>query len=294
MNEILTLVGRNIKIYLRDRVAVFFSFLSVIILLMIYILFLGNQFTSPELEAIMSKSELDFFKYSVMMPGVLVLNTITISMGNLGTLIEDMDKRYLDGFLVTPVKRSKIVVSYYLSSLLITMVFTILMWLLAVILIGLTTGIYYRPEIIFSSIGLIVLFSFISSSMMVLITTFIKSMNAFGAFSGVFGSLIGFTTGIYMPLSVLPEFMMNIASVIPFTHFVVLLKSVIMTQSFEIMAGGGVPSEAITNLKEVFGASEIGFVGIDAPMIWILVLSALLAVVFLILATLRMNRRIHQ
>lgn len=97
MNEILTLMGRNIKIYLRDKVAVFFSFLSVIILLMIYILFLGNQFTSPSLEAIMSQAELDFFKYSVMMPGVLVLNTITISMGNLGTLIEDMDKKYLDG-----------------------------------------------------------------------------------------------------------------------------------------------------------------------------------------------------
>lgn len=294
MNEILTLMGRNIKIYLRDKVAVFFSFLSVIILLLIYILFLGNQFTSPSLEAILTASEIDFFKYSVMMPGVLVLNTITISMGNLGTLIEDMDKRYLDGFLVTPVKRSKIVVSYYLSSLIITLVFTILMWLLAVVLIGLTTGIYYRFDIILMSVGLIIVFSFISSSMMVLITTFIKSMNAFGAFSGVFGSLIGFTTGIYMPLSVLPSFMLDIASVIPFTHFVVLLKSIIMTQSIDMIAGGGVPEDAINGIKEGFGASEIGIIGIDVSMLWILVLSSILAVVFLVLATLRMSRRMHQ
>ena len=124
-----------------------------------------------------------------------MLNTITISVGNLGTLIEDVSKRYLDGFLVTPVKRGKIVVAYYLTSLLLTIIFTILMWLLAVLLIGLTTGIYYQVSVIFESIGLIVLFSFISSSMMVLITTFIKSINAFGAFSGVFGSLVGFVTG---------------------------------------------------------------------------------------------------
>ena len=294
MNEILTLMGRNIKIYLRDKVAVFFSFLSVIILLLIYILFLGNQFSSPTLETILTPAEIDFFKYSVMMPGVLVLNTLTISMGNLGTLIEDMDKRYLDGFLVTPVKRSKIVVSYYLSSLMITLVFTVLMWILAVVLIGLTTGIFYQFDVIFMSMGLIIIFSFISSSLMVLITTFIKSMNAFGAFSGVFGSLIGFTTGIYMPLSVLPEFMVNIASVVPFTHFVILLKSIIMKQSIDMIAGGGVPEDYIEGIKKGFGGSEIGIVGLDVPMIWILIFSSILAAVFLVLATLRMSRRMHQ
>jgi len=242
----------------------------------------------------LTPAEIDFFKYSVMMPGVLVLNTLTISMGNLGTLIEDMDKRYLDGFLVTPVKRSKIVISYYLSSLSITLVFTMLMWLLAVLLIGLTTGIFYQLDVILMSLGLIIVFSFISSSLMVLITTFIKSMNAFGAFSGVFGSLIGFTTGIYMPLSVLPEFMVNIASVIPFTHFVILLKSIIMRQSIDMIAGGGVPEDYIEGIKEGFGGSEIGIVGLDVPMIWILIFSSVLAAVFLILATLRMSRRMHQ
>lgn len=174
------------------------------------------------------------------------------------------------------------------------MVFTALMWLLAVVAIGLSTGIFYRVEIIFGSLGYIVLFSFISSSLMVLLTTFIKSMNAFGAFSGVFGSLIGFTTGIYMPLSVLPSFMMNIASVIPFTHFVILLKSLTLTQSVEMMSNGGIPADSINALKEAFGASEIGFVGLDVSMIWLLIFSGILAVVFLTLATLRMNRRIHQ
>lgn len=294
MNEILALMGRNIRVYLRDKVAVFFSFLSVIILLLIYILFLGNQFTSGSFSQFMTQGEIDFFKYSVMMPGVLVLNTITISVGNLGTLIEDVSKRYLDGFLVTPVKRGKIVVAYYLTSLLLTIIFTILMWLLAVLLIGLTTGIYYQVSVIFESIGLIVLFSFISSSMMVLITTFIKSINAFGAFSGVFGSLVGFVTGIYMPLSVLPEFMVHISSLVPFTHFVILLKSIVMRQSLEIIEGYGIPAEGIESIKYGFGANEIGIFGMQVDMLWIVIASLILAVGFLAIATIRMNRRIKQ
>ncbi len=39
----------------------------------------------------------------------------------------------LDGFLVTPVKRYKIVLSYYLSSIIVTATLTIFMWLLTVL-----------------------------------------------------------------------------------------------------------------------------------------------------------------
>ena len=51
MYEIISLIKRNIKIYLRDPLAVFFSFLSTIILMFIYIMFLG---AGGELSALLS------------------------------------------------------------------------------------------------------------------------------------------------------------------------------------------------------------------------------------------------
>ena len=42
LQSIWTLALRNIKCYLRDKTAVFFSFLSPLIILMLYLLFLGD------------------------------------------------------------------------------------------------------------------------------------------------------------------------------------------------------------------------------------------------------------
>ena len=43
MNKLGALISRNAKIYLRDRAAVFFSFLSVLIVFFLYILFIGKN-----------------------------------------------------------------------------------------------------------------------------------------------------------------------------------------------------------------------------------------------------------
>src|SRR5690606_36247190 len=139
MSEFLSLVSRNIKVFLRDKTAVFFSFLSVIILLMIYVLFLGNLMRISELDLTITSAQSDFMVYSQMMPGLLVINTLTISLGNLGNIINDLEYKIIDGFLVTPVKRFKVVVAYYLSSLIITIVISAFLVLLAYGVLGLTT-----------------------------------------------------------------------------------------------------------------------------------------------------------
>ncbi len=71
MNDILVLTKRNIKIYLRDKAAVFFSFLSIIILLALYFLFLKNAYITDELADLLAKNEIEFITNSLMISGVL-------------------------------------------------------------------------------------------------------------------------------------------------------------------------------------------------------------------------------
>ena len=42
MDTVLMMASRNIRIYVRNRMSVFFSFLSVIIIIALYVLFLGK------------------------------------------------------------------------------------------------------------------------------------------------------------------------------------------------------------------------------------------------------------
>lgn len=292
MYEIISLVKRNVKIYLRDKLAVFFSFLSTIILMMIYILFLGD-IGSESLTGILDKNEISFLVYGQMMAGVIVLNTLTIPLGNLGTVVTDFEQGKVDAFMVTPVKRYKIILGYYLSSLLITLVFSIVFWLLAATVLGFVTKIFYPIGTILLIVPVIMLFVFISTSIMILITTFIKSINAFGAVSGIFGSLIGFVSGIYIPLSSSsPVFLNYISSLIPFTHMGIFAKQILMAPGFELIKSKGGSEELISGLKDGFGYNEIGVLGIDLNLTIILILSIVLSMLLLLYATNRLNNRI--
>ena len=114
MFDLTSLVKRHILNFLRDKTAVFFSFLSVIILLALYFLFIGRQYTGGSELAFLSPQMKTYLTAGIMMGGILIINTASLSLGMMGNLITDLVQRKLDGFLVTPVKRYKIILSYYL------------------------------------------------------------------------------------------------------------------------------------------------------------------------------------
>lgn len=292
MYEVISLTTRNVKIFIRDKTAVFFSLLSVIILLAIYILFLGNAFSDDSLSSVLTPGELDFMTYSIMMSGVLVINTLTLSLGNLGNIISDFEYKMMNAFLVTPIRRYKIILAYYLSSLLITVTFTLFMWFLAIFGIGFFTGVWYNLETVLITSGLLVLFTFISTAFMIFLTTWIKSVNAFGAVAGIFGTIIGFMSGIYMPLSILPEFVRNIASVLPFTHMTILLKRVMFQQSLDLIVSRA-PEIPIDDVKYGIGATDLAIFGVSVDMFWIMLISTVISVLLLLWATARLSKRIQ-
>lgn len=286
MYDLQCLIKRNIKNFYRDRVAVFFSLLSVLILLGIYFLFIGKQFTSGEAFEGMDGNLKTFLSIGVIMGGVLVINTVSLSLGVMGNIVTDLEQRKLEGFLVTPVKRYKIVLSYYISSIFVTTIFTLIMFALTILILGLTSGYWYNLETITVASLLIVLFTFISSTMMIFLTTLLKTLNAFAALSGVLGTFIGFLCGIYMPLSIFSKGMIYIASVIPFTHMTILLKQVLLKQPLAELSA---PLSA--GLSEAYGADEIGVLGASIPIWGLMLASALIAVLLLFFAYRNLNKK---
>ena len=291
MYELTVLTKRNILIFIRDKVAVFFSFFSVIILLGLYILFLKNAYINDWLKTIYQPKEIDFFANSLLLSGILVINTVTLSLGNLGNIITDFEKKIINSFLVTPVKRFKIIFSHYLSSLIITYVFSLIMWLLAVLIVGFTTSIWYSLPVIIIISGLLLVFTFISTGLMIFITTFITSVNAFGAISGVLGTVIGFISGIYMPLSILPKAVQNISSLIPFTHMTALMKNYLLEPSFNLITLEN-KEEIILTIKETYNIGNIPIFNIEINMVWILLVSCFISFLFLGVATQRLSKKI--
>lgn len=291
MFEMTLLIVRNIKIFIRDKTTVFFSFLSVIILLGLYLLFLKNAYHIEFLDQVMTPNQLDFMVNSMLMGGVLVINTTTLSLGNLGNIVNDFEDHKIDAFIITPIQRIKIILSYLIASILITLVFTLLMWFLTILIVGLSTQIWYRMDVILKTTGLLVLYTFISTSIMILLITYIKSTNAFGAISGILGTVIGFMSGIYLPLSQLPQNIQVFSTMLPYTHMTIYLKRVMMTQSFEILSNK-IPKEAMQEIQQGYTIAPLPVLGYHLDPVWILCLCILLSILCIFCATIRLMKRI--
>lgn len=289
MYNLLSLIKRNIKVYLRDKASVFFSFLSVIILLALYFLFLGRQYTSGAHFDTLSSNLKTFLSVGVIMGGVLVINTVSLSLGVMGSIVADLETRRLDGFLVTPIERYKVSVAYYVSSVIVTSFFTLIMWFLTILYVGLFTGYWYHFDTIIIVSLLLLLFTYISSAMMLFLVTLIKSQNAFGALAGVLGTVIGFMSGIYMPLEVLGAGMTKVASLNPFTHMTILLKQILLKEPFALLD----PNFAEA-LKIPYGTINIGVFGLDIPLVYLIIGSVILALLFLLLSYRNLNRKMKK
>ncbi|AUD63583.1 hypothetical protein BK010_08780 [Tenericutes bacterium MO-XQ] len=295
MYEFVALVKRHMLKFLRDKTAVFFSFLSVIILLALYFLFIGESYVSNlrelQEEGIFTRGFVDFVKISNMMGGILVVNTISLSLGIMGNVITDLEQRALDAYLVTPVKRYKIIFSYYVSAIIVTIFFTLIMWGFTILYAGIVSGYWYTFEVIIKTSLLLLFFTFISSSLMIYLTTLLKSVNAFGTLSGILGTLIGFICGIYFPLANFSSGIQYVSSVFPFTHMTILLKNIMLDQSLTALQTT-VPVDAFERIKLYFGVNELGVFGQHVDMIWLMIGSAVIACILLYLGYFNMSRKI--
>ncbi|MFA7612459.1 MAG: ABC transporter permease [Acholeplasmataceae bacterium] len=297
MYEFLNMTKRNILIFIRDKTTVFLSFLSVFILLLLYVLFIGNGFVDGfvnEGAAIDNKLK-TFLITSIVMGGAIVVNTASLSLGVMSSIVSDLESNKLDGFLVSPIKRHKIILSYYVTSIIITTVLTIFLWFLAVLYVGVASGYWYKTMTVLKVSSLIILYTFISSTFMIFMTSLIKSTNAFSTLAGVFGTIIGFISGAYIPLSQLGKLPLNIASLVPFSHMTMQLKQILLEEPYKILkTAPGMTEELFDIATEAYGTNQI-LIFNNSINIWLILgVSALIGITLLFITYKRLNNKMEK
>lgn len=233
---ILGLIKRNLKLYFRDKATVFFSMMGVFIIIMLYLVFLGDMMVSYAMSEVSDGSGIDvrFLMDSWIMAGVITVATITTTLGSFGTLVMDNTTKVINDFKVAPIKRSSIVFAYVLSSVVVGVLMSVISLAFAEIYIIISGGDLISFAGFAKTLGVIILSVLMSSSIIFVIIGFIKSNNAFGAVSTVFGSTIGFLMGVYIPIGNLPNGVQSIIRFFPFAHPAVLMRQVMMTEAVDL------------------------------------------------------------
>lgn len=260
------LIKRNILVYSRDRSNIFFSLLSMLIIIGLMVVFLGKmnadgvvnllQEFGEERDTIADRANAEQLIMLWTLAGIVVVNSITITLSMVGIMVEDEVHRKLSSFYVAPVKRGIFVLSYVLAAIVMGIIMCTLTVLVGEAYI-MTTGGSLLPVAVLGEIFFyIVLNVFTSASMVFLIANFVHSQSAFGGLSTIIGTLVGFLAGIYLPMGMLPERVQNILKCFPLLHGCSFMREAF---TGEILAKtfANYPEELITQYKEYMGITIV-------------------------------------
>ncbi|NCA66863.1 MAG: ABC transporter permease [Clostridia bacterium] len=274
---------RNFKMFFRNKSSVFFSLLGAIIIILLYVLFLGDMVSGEVGGVQLDRSILD----SWIMAGLMAVSSITTTMGAFSIIVEDKEGGKIKDFYAAPLKKSTIVGGYLLSSVAVGIIMTLITLVLAEIYIVAYGGAIISALTLLKVLGIILLSVVSSSAMVLFVLTFINSSNTFGTASTILGTLIGFLTGIYIPTGILPVPVQWVIKVFPVSHAGALFRQLMMEQPINSTLQGA-PAEAIEGFKEHMGVI-FKYGDYTAPF-WLHILVLVgTAVLFYALAVLRLS-----
>lgn len=239
---------RNLLVFFKDRSAVFFSLLASFIIIGLYVLFLGDLWKSSldEIENV------GVLMNSWVMAGLLATTSVTTTMGAFEIMVNDKARKISKDFYSSPIKRNSLAGGYVLSAFIIGLIMSLITLILAETYIVAEGGKLLDIKAMAKVIIIIILADFVNTAMVFFITTFFESNNAFSTASTVIGTLIGFITGIYLPIGQLPEGVQWIIKLFPTSHAAVLLRQTMMEESM-VNSFKDIPKEYVVDFKETMG-----------------------------------------
>ena len=249
MRSFLAINKRNLGLYFRDYSAVFFSLLSMMIIIMLMVFFLGDMNNSGILEAIKmfpgrgGDSDLalvEQFSFLWVCAGILTINASTVTHAFYSNMIKDRTGNRLNSLMVMPVKRPVFVLGYVSGAWLAGVLLSFITFAVTEV-IGVCRGMEVLPfDVHVKMLLLIMLNNFVFSTIMFLLATIVKSQSAWSGIGIILGTLAGFLGGIYFPMGSMSTTMQHIVKCFPFIYGTSLFRK-LMLASLENTLFAGTP-----------------------------------------------------
>ena len=238
---LISFIKRNILLYFRDRISVFFSLLSTLIVLTLMIAFLGQGNIDSTIQVLGTGLKYEAVHASSLIiiwtiAGILVVNAVSISMTLVGTMVRDEESGKISAFFVAPVKRGYYVAGYVIAAIIVSFIMCLLTLIIGIIYLG----------IVFALLAII----FSSASFVFLCASFIHTNSAFNGLTTLLGTLIGFFAAIYVPYGNMPQTLKYIIRFLPAFQGASAIREIWMNQELQWFH---CPSEIKTGYADYMG-----------------------------------------
>ena len=254
MTTLNKLIKRNTKLFFKDKGLFFVSLITPLILLVLYATFLGNVYKStfinnlPE-EIEVSNKIINGLVGGELFSSLLAVCCITVAFCANMLMVQDKITGARKDLLISPLKKSTLAISYYISTLINTLIICLFATIANFIyLAGVGWFLSFKDCLfIFIDVFLLSMFGTVLSS---IVNNFLSTQGQVSAVGTIVSSIYGFICGAYMPISSFGLPLQRVLMFLPGTYGTSLLRNHAMQGVFNNMLNNGFSLDVINSIKD--------------------------------------------
>lgn len=264
---------RNLKIFLKDKANIFFALLAPLIVLGLYILFLGRIQTDGLLSALQEmgvsggEKEIRSFADCWMLSGVMASACITVPLCACGVMVQDRNRGIRADLAASPVPGWMPPAAYFFSVVAAGLIIGFAVLVICLVWLAATGSWFLSVADVLVLLGTLVLSVLSSSTLLVFVVGFLRTEGAFTGLNVILGTVIGFLIGAYMPLSVFPTGVQYVTLFVPGSYSAGIFRNCFMNGALDNIAQNISPEFADALASQY--ALKLNFFGTDMPA-WVM------------------------
>ncbi len=261
MEQFMAITKRNFKIYFRDKGTIFFSVLSMLVVIGLMVFFLGDMNVEsitrilgefPGRDAGVDEKNAELLVLSWTFAGIISINAVTVTLAAYSVMIKDRESGKLNSIYTSPISLTVITAGYVAAAWLASVMVCVLT-LIVTELYGVLKGLeIFSFATHLQLLGMIMINSFVYAAFMYLLAMLAKTEGAWNGLGTVIGTLVGFLGGIYIPIGALSELIGNMMKCTPILYGTAMFRSV-MTQEIVETTFQGIPEEVVSEYCAMMG-----------------------------------------
>ena len=237
MRGILGLIKRNLLLFFKDWQSILFSLLTSIIVLVLYLLFLKGTFVSaiqrameqyPGLASMVPQKDIAMFANLFLLSGILGSAMISVPFSCITVLVKDRANKVDYDILATPMKREQIILAYFISAVLTSILLNSIILAVGLIGIRMQGNMYLNISQVIKAFSIVALGSISASAIFMIVVLFFKTVSACEAFFGILSAASGFVIGAYIPISQFSNEVQTVCNLFPASQITIMLRNILL------------------------------------------------------------------
>ena len=242
MRGILGFIKRNVLLFFKDWQSILFSLLTSIIVLVLYLLFLKGTFVSaiqrameqyPGLASMVLQKDIDMFANLFLLSGILGSAMISVPFSCITVVVKDRANKVDYDILATPMKREQIILAYFISAVLTSILLNSIILAVGLIGIRMQGNMYLNISQVVKAFSVVALGSISASAIFMIIVLFFKTFSACEAFFGILSAASGFVIGAYIPISQFSNGVQTVCNLFPASQITIMLRNILLNGLLE-------------------------------------------------------------